>query len=213
MRPEGRGQAVPAEVSSQESAQRPGSPLALSPLTTIGAHRELSPCSESEMGSEGPGWGGWGDPLGQHPAETYQVGGQSPPSAGCRQAPGPHHLVLLHMGQGGPGGNLCGRGGSAVHSTPARPGSPFPGCRARPLLWGNYHRPRGLAPQPELGPCLRPQDPHLGGAHRRCPAPAHLGAHQLPPGAQGGLDTAPLRGQGAHRPWGVGETGSARSSP
>ena len=166
------------------------------------------------MGSEGPGWGGWGDPLGQHPAETYQVGGQSPPSAGCRQAPGPHHLVLLHVGQGSPGGDLCGRGGQQCTAHPSAPGAPSQAAARGPFSGGFTIDPEVWLPSRSWGPALkRPQDPHLGSAHRCCPAPARLRAYQLPPGAQGGLDTAPLRGQEAHRPWGVGGTGSARSSP
>lgn len=43
------------------------------------------------------------------PPLTYQVGGQGSAGAGSWQAPRPHHLVLFHMGQGGAGGERCGR--------------------------------------------------------------------------------------------------------
>lgn len=37
------------------------------------------------------------------------MGGQGSAGTGSWQAPGPHHLILLHVGQGVTGGDHCGR--------------------------------------------------------------------------------------------------------
>lgn len=150
-----------------------------------------------------------GGPLGQRPAETHQAGGQTPPSAGSRQAPGLHHLILLHVGQGGPGGSLCGRGGSARTAHPPTPGIPSQPAVHGPFSGGITADPEVWLPSPSGGPALkRPQDPHPGSAQRHCPAPARLGAYQLPPGAQGGLNTTPFLGVRTHTgPGGWGEAG------
>lgn len=63
-----------------------------------------------------------GGPQAGFPAQTYQVGGQSSAGTGCWQASGPHHLVLLHVGQWGAGGCHCGgEGGQPAGGGPAPP--------------------------------------------------------------------------------------------
>ena len=64
------------------------------------------------------------------------MGGQGSAGSGRWQTSGPHHLVLLHMGQGGPGGGHCRREG------------------AQRASWGV---PGDLAPLPQVGPSGLPR--------------------------------------------------------
>lgn len=49
----------------------------------------------------------------QLPGQTHRLRGQGSAGAGSWQALGPHHLVLLHVGQWGAGGSHCGGTGTA----------------------------------------------------------------------------------------------------
>lgn len=152
-----------------------------------------------------------GDPRASIPVETS--GGRAEPAEhGQLQAPGRHHLVLLHVGQGGPGGDPCRRGGSAVHSTPSCPGSSFPACHARPsFLWGNF------TTDPEVWLPSRSGDPALKrpGPPTRAQSPETLPSaspSRSSPAATQEPRLAwipPPSGPGRTGPWGWGVSGSA----
>jgi hypothetical protein len=86
--------------------------------------------------------GGW-------TAETYPLGGQGSAGTRSRQPPGPHYIVLLHMGQRGTKGDCCGREGVNRHSRdhPAL-GSCQAQCGPAPPLGEITQKLEDLAPGP-----------------------------------------------------------------
>lgn len=68
------------------------------------------------------------------------MGGQGSAGTGSWQAPGPHHLILLHVGQGVAGGYHCGRHQAGLGAGPcpslALAEVPQAAPRQSPQGWG-----------------------------------------------------------------------------
>lgn len=193
-------------MSSQESAQSLEAPGPQPPCYNHGHTGSYHP-AQWETGSEAGG----GDPRASILPRLTRREGRARRARGTPRRRGVTTSYCSTWGRAAPGVTPAGEGGQQCTAHPPAPGVPSQPAMHGPFSGGITTDPEVWLPSRSGDPALkRPQDPHPGGAQRRCPAPARLGAHQLPPRAQVGLDTAPLRGQDAHRPWGVGGSGSAR---
>lgn len=192
------------------------------PLTARWAHGELSPCSQTETGSEGPGR----DPQASLPPRLTKWKGRARRVRGAGRRRGLTTSYCSTWGRVALGATSAGEGGQQAHRAPSRPGGPFPACCAPAPPLGESPGSVGTADSepwlPSPSGVLRERGrrtPALGGVGQTCAwqcteTPPSACPSRSPPGClpDPGVTRMPPppQNEDTHRPWaggGVGDGG------